>query len=35
MPVLWRGGLPPFECVALTISLVYQRFWGCFAAQRG
>ncbi|MDT9678750.1 hypothetical protein F6R97_30125 [Pseudomonas sp. JV414] len=32
---LWRGGLPPFECVALTKSLVHQRFWGCFAAQRG
>ncbi|MCE6978565.1 hypothetical protein EI534_14475 [Pseudomonas frederiksbergensis] len=32
---LWRGGLPPFECVALTGSLVHQRFWGCFAAQRG
>ncbi|MCE6976862.1 hypothetical protein EI534_05400 [Pseudomonas frederiksbergensis] len=37
---LWRGGLSerriaPFECAALTRSLVYQRFWGCFATQRG
>ncbi|PAU51646.1 hypothetical protein BZL43_26030 [Pseudomonas sp. PICF141] len=31
----WRGGSPPFECVALTKSLVHQRFGGCFAAQRG
>ncbi|PMY51865.1 hypothetical protein C1X69_15545 [Pseudomonas sp. FW305-67] len=27
--------MPPFECVALTRSSVYQRFWGCFATQRG
>ncbi|PAU59289.1 hypothetical protein BZL43_09895 [Pseudomonas sp. PICF141] len=36
----WRGGLSerriaPFECAALTRSLVHQRFWGCCAAQRG
>ncbi|PMY46610.1 hypothetical protein C1X69_17005 [Pseudomonas sp. FW305-67] len=32
---LWRGGLPPFECVALTGFLVQQKLWGCFATQRG
>ncbi|PYY69582.1 hypothetical protein CRX42_15820 [Pseudomonas jessenii] len=32
---LWRGGLPPFECAALTRSSIHRKFWGCFATQRG